>query len=226
MYDGAAIATLVLFAALYGLYALLARLGQRGERAATHALLSEHLAAWRFDSQDWRDWCERERLETWNRVLRPALRHAVPATVVAGGLAWFAESRAVLSPGLGTLLIGAIALLAANNVLGPPLRGYLRLSRRRWLDYELYIGASGALEVWRESGAVRAMEEHAFTASGGRIERVEANGVAPAEIVFSIVQPLAFGFLHTEAKFPVPAGRLAEARALARRLTPETVEPT
>ncbi|MGE0876583.1 MAG: hypothetical protein AB7O31_18110 [Burkholderiales bacterium] len=226
MYDGAAIATLVLFAALYGLYALLTRLGRRGERAATHALLDEHLAAWRFPQQDWRDWCERERAETWNRVLRPALRYLPPATVLVAGLAWFAESRSVLSPGLGTLLVCAIALLAANNVFGPPLRGYLRLSRQRGLDYELYLGESGALEVWRDANGVRAMQEHAFTASGGRIERVEANGVAPAEIVFSIVQPLAFGFLHTEARFPVPAGRLAEARALARRLTPETVEPT
>jgi hypothetical protein len=67
---------------------------------------------------------------------------------------------------------------------------------------------------------VRATEAQPFTAGGARIERVEAHGVDPIEIVVTLIRPLAYGFLHDEARFLVPPGQLAAARDLARRLTP------
>lgn len=142
-----------------------------------------------------------------------------------GGIAWVAEQRAGLPAGLAALLTLALMGVFANTILGPWVRSFLRLTRRRKFDYELFLGASGALEVWRDGGRICDTEEHPFTARGGRIERVEANGVDPAEIVFSIVQPLAFGYEHIDTRFLVPDGLIAEARALADALTPEPAPP-
>ncbi len=221
MLDGPATATLIFILALFVVYRVLSLLAQRSRRTASRALLGDHLAHWQYPPGAWRAYCERERREVWSRYLRPSMRTLPPAAALVAGLAWVAEGHADLPNRFATLLIVAFALLCANMILGPLLRSFLRLSRRRGLDYELYIGASGALEIWRVGGVICATEDHWFTMAGGRIELVEAGGVDPAEIVFSLARPLALGIQHTEVRFLVPEGRLAEARALARSLMPE-----
>ena len=221
MPDGPTIATLILILALFKAFRVFSMLSQRSLHAAGRALLSAHLAHWHYPPGAWRAYCERERGEIWNRYLRPAPRYLLPAALLVGGIAWVAEQRAGLSGGVASLVTLTLALLAANTILGPSPRSFIRMSRRRGLDYELYLGASGALEIWREGGEMRDAEEHLFKASGSRIELVEADGVDPAEIVFSLARPLGLGIQHTEARFLVPEGRLADARALARSLTPE-----
>lgn len=221
MLDGPAIATLVFILALVLAHRVFSLIARRSLRAESRVLLSEHLAHWRYPPGNWRAYCERERREIWNCYLRPSARYLLPAVVLVGGLAWVGEQRAGLSSGLASFVTLALALVVANILLGPWIRRFIRLTRRRELDYELFFGASGALEVWREGEQIRTTEEHPFTAAGGRIELVEADGVDPAEIVFSLARPLALGIQYTEARFLVPEGRLAEARALARKLSPE-----
>jgi len=224
MQDGPAVATLIFLVALFAVYSAFSMLARRSLRAEGHALLGDHLLHWRYSQESWRAYCERQRRDIWFRYLRPSARYLLPGGVLIGALAWLAEQRAGLSNGLAAFATLLVAALVANTILGPSVRSFIRLTRRRGFDYELYIGATGALEVWRQGGQIRATEEHAFTAAGGRIERVEANGVEPVEIVFSLIRPLAFGFLHTEERFLVPEGQLAQARSLARRLTPHKGE--
>jgi hypothetical protein len=209
MQDGPAIATLVLVVAVFATYAVLSRLGRRALHDAGAHLLTEHLVHWHFPPPEWRIWCERQRRALWFGALRPALRYLLPLLVLIAGLAVAAVRNAGLGTGLAIGLVTVVILLVSNTLLGPPLRDYLALSRRCRLAYDLYLDADGALEVWRDADGIRAAEAHPFTAGGARIGRVEAHGVAPAEIVITIVRPLAFGFQESEARFPVPDGRRA-----------------
>lgn len=220
MLDGPAIATLIFIAAMFAIYRVFVMLGQRALRAEGTRLFEHCLVRWRYPQSEWRAYCERLRGDLWSGTLRPAMRTLAPITVLGAGTAFVLQQRTDLSAGLAALLVLVAVLLVANTILGPQLRAFVRLTRRCDLDYELLIGESGALEVWRDAERQRASEAHPFTAGGTRIECAEANGVDPAEIVIALSRPLAFGFLHTEARFLVPAGRIAEAREIARRLAP------
>ncbi len=222
MQDGPAIATLLFLALVFATYTVLTRLARAALRRAGAAVLGEVLVHWRYPPGAWHAYCERQRAGLWYQALRPALRYLLPLLVVVGGVALAAALRVGLSPALATLLVLFIGALVGNMLVGPPLRAYLALSRRCRLDYELRLGTDGALETWRDAAGVRDTESHPFTAGASRIARVEAHGVDPAEIVFTLVQPLTYGFQHIELRFPVPDGLLAEARALARRLSPES----
>jgi hypothetical protein len=226
MQDGPAVATWIFLVALFAAYGAFSALARRTLRAQSRALLSDHLLHWCYSQDSWRAYCERQRREIWFRHLRPLAGYLPPGGILTGALAWFAEQRAGLPAGFAAFATLVVVALAANTVLGPSVRSFIQLTRRRAFDYELYLGATGALEIWRQGRRICATEEHSFTAAGGRIERVEANGVDPAEIVFSLIRPLAFGFLHTEARFLVPEGQLAQARLLAHRLTPQAGERT
>ncbi len=220
MHDAPAIATLIFIVAVVAVYGLFSMLGRRALRAESERLFDHHLVHWRYPKAEWRAHCERCRKALWFGVLQPALRYLAPATVLAAGLVFVTERYAEMSRGLAAVFVLVVMLLVSNTIVGPQLRAFIRLTRRRDLDYELLIGESGALEVWCDAERPRASEAHPFTAGGARIERVEANGVDPAEIVIALSRPLAFGFLHTEARFLVPAGRIAEAREIAHRLAP------
>lgn len=225
MQDGPALATLLFFVAIFATYGLLSRLGRRALRRASSTLLTDHLAHWRYPPGAWSGYCERLRRELWDGTLRPATRYLLPLLLLGVGLGFVAALRAGVGTGLAALLVGSIALLVTNLLLGSPLRSFVTLSQRRRFDYELYLGADGAVEVWYDAGGVRATEAHPFTVGGARIERVEAHGIDPAEIVFTLVRPLAYGFLYSEERFLVPAGRLAEARDIARQLSPPVHDP-
>lgn len=220
MHDDPAIATLIFMVAVFAVYRIIAMLGRRALRSESERLFDDHLAHWHYSKAEWQAHCERLRRNLWGGTLRPALRYLAPTAVVAAGLVMFLQRFALMSSGLAILLVCVAVLLVANTVFGPPLRSFVRLTQRRDLDYELLIGEAGALELWRNAERVCATEEHSFTAENVRIERAEANGVDPAEIVIALSRPLAFGFLHTEARFLVPLGRIAEAREIARQLAP------
>jgi hypothetical protein len=220
MHDAPAIATLIFIVAVFAIYGLFSMLGRRALRAESERLFDHHLVHWRYPKAEWQAHCERCRKALWFGVLQPALRYLAPVVVLAAGLVIVMERYAGMSRGLAAVFVLVVMLLVANTILGPQLRGFVRLTRRRDFDYELLIGESGALEVWRDAERLRATEEHPFTAVGARIERAEANGVDPTEIAIALSRPLAFGFLHTEARFLVPAGRIAEAREIARQLAP------
>jgi hypothetical protein len=220
MQDGPAIATLTMFVAIFATYGLLSRLSRRALRRASTALLTDHLVHWRYPPGAWASYCEQLRRELWFGTLRPAARYLLPLLLVGGAFGFAAALRAGVSAGLAAVLVVAVALLVTNVLIGAPLRSFATLSLRRRFDYELYIGADGAVEVWYDPSGVRATEAQPFTAGGARIERVEAHGIDPIEIVFSLVRPLAYGFFHGEERFLVPPGELAAARDLARRLSP------
>ena len=220
MYDGPAIATLIFIVAIFAIHRVIAALGRRALRADTARLFEHCLVRWKYSSAEWRGYCEQLRRDLWFGTLRPALRHSVPIAVLAAGLALVIELRAGMARGLPTVLVLCAMILVGNVIIGPHLRAFVGLTRRRDLDYELLIGETGALEIWRDAGRVRATEEHPFAAGGTRIERAEASGVDSAEIVITLARPLAFGFLHTEERFLVPSGRLAEAREIAQQLAP------
>jgi hypothetical protein len=220
MQDGPAIATLIMFVAIFATYGLLTRLGRRVLRRASTALLTDHLAHWRYPPGAWASYCEQLRRELWFGTLRPAARYLLPLLLVGGAFGFAAALRAGVGTGLAAVLVVAVALLVANVLIGAPLRSFFVLSQRRRFDYELYLGADGAIEVWYDASGVRATEAQPFTAGGARIERVEAHGVDPIEIVVTLIRPLAYGFIHDEERFLVPPGQLAAARDLARRLTP------
>ena len=209
MYDGPATATLIFLVAIFAIYRLFVALGRRALRAEGAKLLEHCLVRWQYPSEEWRAYSERLRRELWFGTLRPALRYAFPIAVLAAGLALIVELRTEFTGGLATLLVLTAAMLIGNVIIGPAVRAFVRLTRRRNLDYELLIGETGALELWREGERVRAVEEHPFTAGGSRIERAEAYGIDPAEIVIGLARPLSFGFLHTEERFLVPEGHLA-----------------
>lgn len=220
MHDAPAIATLIFIVALVAVYGLFSMLGRRALRVESERLFDHHLVHWRYPKVEWQAHCERRRKDLWFGVLQPAVRYLVPVAMLSAGLVFVMERYTGMRHGLAAVFVLIVMLLVANTILGPQLRAFVRLTRRRDLDYELLIGESGALEIWRAAERLRASEEHPFTAGGARIERVEANGVDPAEIVVALSRPLAFGFLHTEARFLVPAGRIAEAREIARQLAP------
>jgi len=220
MHDGPAIATLVFLAAIFAVYWLMVALGRRALRAEAAKLLERCLVRWQYPSEEWRAYSERRRRELWFGTLRPALGYLLPVAVLAAGLAVIIESRTQLTGGLATFIVLVAAILIGNVIVGPALRAFVRLTRRRGLDYELLIGEIGALELWRDGERVCAVEEHPFTAGGARIERADANGIDPSEIVIGLARPLSFGYLHTEERFLVPAGHLAEAREIAHRLAP------
>jgi len=224
MHDAPAIATLIVIVVVFAVYALFTMLGRRALRAESARLFDDHLAHWRYPKAEWQAHCARRRKELWFGVLRPASQSLAPVVVLAAGLVFVTERYAGMGLGLAALLVLVAAFLVANTILGPQLRAFLRLTRRRDLDYELLIGESGALELWRDAERLRGSEAHPFTAGGARIDRAEANGVDPPEIVISLSRPLAFGFLHTEARFLVPAGRIAEAREIARQLAPPVAQ--
>jgi hypothetical protein len=220
MHDAPAVATLIFIVAVIAAYGLFSMLGRHALRAEGERLFDHHLVHWRYPKAEWRAYCERRRNDLWFGVLRPALHYLAPVVVLAVGLVFVTERYAAMSRTTAALLVLVVMILVANTILGPQLRAFVRLTRRRNLDYEVLIGESCALEVWRDAERMRTSEEHPFTAGGARIEGAEANGVDPAEIVIALSRPLAFGFLHTEARFLVPAGRIAEAREIARRLAP------
>ena len=220
MNDDPAIATLIFIVAVFAVYGIFSTLGRRALRAESQRLFDHHLVHWHYPKAEWQAHCELRRRDLWFGVLRPALHYLLPVAVLGAGLVLVGERYAGMSRVLAALLVLVAVLLVANTILGPQLRAFIRLTRRRDLDYELLLGESGALEDWRDAERLRSTEEHPFTAVGARIERAEANGVDPAEIVIALSRPLAFGFLHTEARFLVPAGRIAEAREIARQLAP------
>jgi hypothetical protein len=224
MQDGPAIATLIMFVAIFATYGLLSRLGRRALRRASTALLTDHLVHWRYPPGAWSNYCEQLRRELWVGTLRPATRYLLPLLLVGGAVGLVAALRAGVSAGLAALLVVTVALLVTHVLIGAPLHSFFLLSRRCRFDYELYLGADGAVEVWYDASGVRATEARPFTAGAARIERVEAHGIDPTEIVFTLVRPLAYGFLHGEERFLVPAGQLAAARDLAHRLTPAAAE--
>jgi len=98
MPDGPTIATLILILALFMGCRVFSMLSQRSLHAAGRALLSAHLAHWRYPPGAWRAYCERERGEIWSRYLRPAPRYLLPAALLVGGIAWVAEQRAGPGP--------------------------------------------------------------------------------------------------------------------------------
>ncbi|HEY5789139.1 MAG TPA: hypothetical protein VIX81_00840, partial [Gammaproteobacteria bacterium] len=207
MADGAATATLLFLALVLAVHWTLAWLARRTVRGAGATLVTDHLVHWRYPPGAWQRHCGRQRRELWFGLLRPALRYLLPLLVLAGGIGLAAVLRAGIAPLLALLLAVLIFVLVANLLVGPLLRGYLALSRRCHLDYELYLGADGALEVWYDAAGVRATEVHPFTAGGSRVEGAEAHGVDPAVLVIRLVKPLAYGFQHSEECFLVPDGR-------------------
>ncbi|HEY5636238.1 MAG TPA: hypothetical protein VIS77_05000 [Burkholderiales bacterium] len=223
MHDGPALAALLVFFAWVAVRVLFRLLERRALRASGTRLAGRPLVHWHYAREEWRAHCERLRGELWSRQLRPLAQWLLPLLVLPVILSPVIEAPAGLSAAELLLLVALGALVVGNLLLGPVLRQFVQLSRRRALDYEVVIGERGVLEIWRHEGHVEAMEEHLFP--GHAIEQVEANGVEPAEIVFRTLRPLEFGFLHLEDHFLVPAGHLAEARELARRLTPRHTPP-
>lgn len=218
MYDGPALAALLIVFAWFVLRAAFAVVQRRALQAAGERLAGRPLAHWHYDRDEWQAHCERLRRELWSRQLRPLAQWLLPLLVLPVVLSPILEAPAGLSSTDLLLFLALGAVLVGNLLLGPALRQFLRLSRRRALDYEVLVGERGVLEIWRREGRVAAVEEHLY--AGAAIEQVEAHGVEPAEIVFRTARPLDFGYLHLEDHFLVPAGHLAEARELARRLTP------
>ena len=191
----------------------------RQQRAACAGLQHRHLAHWHYAAGEWQRHCERLRHELWFRTLVPAARYLAPLLVLAIGLSAALEPHADLAPGLLTLVVAIFGIVVASLLLGPALQQFVRLSVRKRLDYEVYVGEPGVLEVWRNGGRVAAMEGHLYVAAGSAIERVEARGAEPSEIVFSVGQPRTWGVDHLEEHFLVPQGRLGEARDIARKLS-------
>lgn len=219
MFDHPAISTLVLVATWFFARGTLVHLERRRLRAMGAGLMTRHLAHWCYAPGEWRRYCEWLRCGLWFDYLRPAARYAGPALLLASALAVILEQRSGLAPGLATAIIAANSLAIACVLIGPFVREFVRLSRCQWLEYEIYVGQAGVLEVWRQGHRIHAMEEHLYNIAGGAIRHVEANGAAPAEIVFHVGRPGFAGVIHVEEHFPVPEGHLAEAREIARLLT-------
>ena len=196
MHDGPAIATLVLVAAWFAAREILAQLEHRNQRAAIASLLQLHLAHWQYAADEWQAHCERVRRDLWFHVLLPVCRFLAPALVLAIALSAILEPHPDLAPGLVTTVVATIGLAAAWVLVGPPLREFVSQSLRRRLHYEVYVGEPGVLEVWRDGDHIEAMEGHLYAGTGEAIERVEAIGVEPAEIVFSVGRALPWGVLH------------------------------
>src|SRR5690606_26384518 len=138
--------------------------------------------------------------------------------LLTGVLAAVFERRWGLASGVATAIVVATTFTIAAVIIGPTLRDYVRLTRLQRLDYEVYVGSDGVLEVWRDGNRVCSMEGHLYKAAGGIIRRVEAKDVNTGEIIFQVDQPSIGGVMRLEERFLVPDGHLAEADRLARRL--------